>query len=970
MDGAAPDARLKGVIERLAELLPAQGPIGIFIHHNTLHAFESQDFEQAVVSAGEKLSCEPFLPEEEYRREFQSGRILEQDLRWALGDELGPDAARAVFDDLTRLELRIRIARYGIPKAAGASLAWLLQETPVLRRFREDIPNDARQALRNGSSARDLWRACLAAARKTPAAPFVPPAPPARHRDLLLAAAGTDTDAWVNPVLIRLLGAFLDQGLARWSLPEASRGLYACFLHLYANSWASLCGRWAARLPDLIREERRLGLSPSASLERSLEVLGVGGEEAAGFLEATALALRGWAGMIRQLEERPDRVPARSRPAAVMEYLAVRLLLERAALSYAASRLPGFGATLSELRAHLRGLLEPPPLASDEERAWQIFHAAQLCGLTAARIGGLSAAQAAALEAELAGFDETSRRRVLQSAYDRHLRGRLCDALSARVPAPTPSPAAYQAIFCLDEREESFRRHLEETAPDCETFGAAGFFGVAMYYQGATDAHPRPLCPIAVKPRHYVGEMKIDPSAALARWRRVRRRQSGRLGQLLHRFNGTFLGGYLITTVAGPLSILPLVLRVVFPGLARRWSLALPFSKTPATRLLLDRRPEAPPIGAHYGYTKEEMAAIVGNLLRGAAIAGRLAPVVVVAGHGSTSLNNPHESAHDCGACGGGRGGPNARAFAQMANDPAVRALLAQDGLRVPEQTRFIGALRNTCDNSVEFFDLDLLPREHEKRFGRIAADFARTRRKEAHERCRRFENFPLSGGHGAALAHVEERAHDLAQPRPEYGHASNAFCVVGRRSRTRGLFLDRRAFLTSYDPTQDEDGSILESTLAAVTPVVAGISLEYYFSRVDPSGYGCATKLPHNVASLLGVMNGTQSDLRTGLPWQMVEIHEPVRLFLVVECAPERFESVLERLPTVRRLLDGRWIFAACLDPNSRALRLRGTDGYRPWTAQAPLPSVVGDSASWYRGRRDHLPIAEIIPPPEAALP
>ena len=970
MDGAAPDARLKGVIERLAELLPAQGPIGIFIHHNTLHAFESQDFEQAVVSAGEKLSCEPFLPEEEYRREFQSGRILEQDLRWALGDELGPDAARAVFDDLTRLELRIRIARYGIPKAAGASLAWLLQETPVLRRFREDIPNDARQALRNGSSARDLWRACLAAARKTPAAPFVPPAPPARHRDLLLAAAGTDTDAWVNPVLIRLLGAFLDQGLARWSLPEASRGLYACFLHLYANSWASLCGRWAARLPDLIREERRLGLSPSASLERSLEVLGVGGEEAAGFLEATALALRGWAGMIRQLEERPDRVPARSRPAAVMEYLAVRLLLERAALSYAASRLPGFGATLSELRAHLRGLLEPPPLASDEERAWQIFHAAQLCGLTAARIGGLSAAQAAALEAELAGFDETSRRRVLQSAYDRHLRGRLCDALSARVPAPTPSPAAYQAIFCLDEREESFRRHLEETAPDCETFGAAGFFGVAMYYQGATDAHPRPLCPIAVKPRHYVGEMKIDPSAALARWRRVRRRQSGRLGQLLHRFNGTFLGGYLITTVAGPLSILPLVLRVVFPGLARRWSLALPFSKTPATRLLLDRRPEAPPIGAHYGYTKEEMAAIVGNLLRGAAIAGRLAPVVVVAGHGSTSLNNPHESAHDCGACGGGRGGPNARAFAQMANDPAVRALLAQDGLRVPEQTRFIGALRNTCDNSVEFFDLDLLPREHEKRFGRIAADFARTRRKEAHERCRRFENFPLSGGHGAALAHVEERAHDLAQPRPEYGHASNAFCVVGRRSRTRGLFLDRRAFLTSYDPTQDEDGSILESTLAAVTPVVAGISLEYYFSRVDPSGFGCATKLPHNVASLLGVMNGTQSDLRTGLPWQMVEIHEPVRLFLVVECAPERFESVLERLPTVRRLLDGRWIFAACLDPNSRALRLRGTDGYRPWTAQAPLPSVVGDSASWYRGRRDHLPIAEIIPPPEAALP
>ena len=102
--------------------------------------------------------------------------------------------------------------------------------------------------------------------------------------------------------------------------------------------------------------------------------------------------------------------------------------------------------------------------------------------------------------------------------------------------------------------------------------------------------------------------------------------------------------------------------------------------------------------------------------------------------------------------------------------------------------------------------------------------------------------------------------------------------------TRTRGLFLDRRAFLVSYDPTRDQDGAILARIMAAVVPVVAGISLEYYFSYVDPTGYGCGTKLPHNVTSLLGVMDGAQSDLRTGLPWQMVEIHEPTRLAMVVE--------------------------------------------------------------------------------------
>ena len=108
---------------------------------------------------------------------------------------------------------------------------------------------------------------------------------------------------------------------------------------------------------------------------------------------------------------------------------------------------------------------------------------------------------------------------------------------------------------------------------------------------------------------------------------------------------------------------------------------------------------------------------------------------------------------------------------------------------------------------------------------------------------------------------------------------------------------------------------------MAAVVPVVAGISLEYYFSYVDPTGYGCGTKLPHNVTSLLGVMDGAQSDLRTGLPWQMVEIHEPTRLAIVVEAPPERVSRVLQDDPAIEQLVRNRWIWIACLDPDSGAL-------------------------------------------------
>src|SRR5690606_38652344 len=143
------------------------------------------------------------------------------------------------------------------------------------------------------------------------------------------------------------------------------------------------------------------------------------------YLAATALALRGWAGMVRQIEERPDRVPTHPVPATLAEFMAIRLLLERAALEHACATNPLLAGPVSELRQRL-----PAPSAaqtSESERAWPLFHVAQLCGLDAAALSNLPASQLGVLAAELSEFDELSRRRVLHLAYERRFRHRIYD---------------------------------------------------------------------------------------------------------------------------------------------------------------------------------------------------------------------------------------------------------------------------------------------------------------------------------------------------------------------------------------------------------------------------------------------------------------------------------------------------------------------------------------------------------------
>ena len=296
-----------------------------------------------------------------------------------------------------------------------------------------------------------------------------------------------------------------------------------------------------------------------------------------------------------------------------------------------------------------------------------------------------------------------------------------------------------------------------------------------------------------------------------------------------------------------------------------------------------------------------------------------------------------------------------------MANRPETREALGQRGIEIPDDVWFVGGYHDSCSDDVELYDLDAFPPTHQIDLERVRGSLDKARARNAHERARRFERRPTNASPAVALRHVEGRSEHLAEPRPEYGHCTNAFCVIGRRSLTHGLFLDRRAFLASYDVNQDPDDQSLAQVLAAVVPVCAGISLEYYFSFVDNDRYGCGTKLPHNVTGLVGVMDGHASDLRTGLPWQMVEIHEPVRVLFVVETTPERLTKVVAANAALEELVNNRWVRFATIDPASGQVHVRRNSGFEEFDGPVERLPVAFSSPDWYQGKLEHLPMCWI---------
>ncbi|MDB5344855.1 MAG: hypothetical protein JWP89_3232 [Schlesneria sp.] len=1018
--GEAVLSKLKVMVEKAGTLLPAQGPLSGFAFLNPLQGLEDLPFEEGMMKGSRLFGCRPYLPEDIYRDRLASGRIVLDDLCAVLQAELGESAATPVMPVGTRFDVRLAMLQYPLRTAPREELRWFIAETNALARFSDETPVTVRKwflestrhwvmreilsrgvedPANEGSSVQPavnelvsnlverfsensietwddstwetftlqlLWHVCRRGVERVEIRSTTTSAQ-ARHRDLLLEVTGEDSDLLVHPILIRFCASFTDQGISDWAMPDRDQGFFRSFCTLY-QTHAALPARWMRPLARELAGLRSAQTTPLESIRQSLDDLGVPEEEWGDFIEMITVSLRGWAGILWQMEVREDRVPRPTPRGSLIEFVAVRLLLERTALRYLAKNqsLP-IGDTLADLRTILHDRASLRATSSIEQRTFFVFQLAQVMGWSPRELDAMSSRAWAELIGEVESFPPLARRRAFQLAFEHRLVVKALDAISVKNQRP-PEPAVptrFQSVFCIDAREESFRRHLEEQSPAIETFGAAGFFGVAMYFRGIADAHYAAQCPIVIRPQRWVVEDMVYPFEQTHQFRARSRRALGIAIHQIHLDSRSFAPGAVLSAGLGTLASIPLVMRVLFPKFTARIRRTFGSIVAPPlmTRLRLERKlPAAGPNPGEVGYTIEEMADLGERMLRDIGLTSSFARLVFFLGHGSSCQNNPHKSTYDCGACTGNPGGPNGRALAAMLNNPKVRSILVSHGLPLTEETIFVGGLHNTCEDTITFYDLDQLPKSHFDDFAAARSAFDTACRRNSHERCRRFFSAALDLTPDEAHQHVKDRSEDLAQTRPEFGNASNALCIVGRRSRSKGLFLDRRSFMQSYDPTEDDaDHTILARILGAVIPVCSGINMQYYLSAIDSPGWGCGTKLPHNITSLLGVMDGAESDLRCGLPSQSVEIHEPVRLLFILETTPEGILSIMQRNPTIGRILGNGWAQLAVLDPNSDQIQVYRNGQFSPYQPTVTELKKASSSIDWYRGWRDHLSFAEI---------
>ncbi|WP_298116054.1 YbcC family protein [Flavobacterium sp.] len=661
-------------------------------------------------------------------------------------------------------------------------------------------------------------------------------------------------DKSTHGILFRILCSYLDQGISVWPFPIHEDGFLASIRELNNNGLFSVFS--TSRAKKLLKE--------NASISQLLQILVGDSLYFENYLFDQQFSHPGWSGMIATLESNPNSL-LDERKITLKELITFELLLEVDALD------KKFNENWE------------PLISKVSFETYDLFSKSEYSEY----------------------FDVLS---IWQEAFEWSFYNQVLTGLQHKKDENkigiTP---AFQALFCMDDRECSFRRHIEALEPNARTFGTAAFFNFEFFYQPINGKFFTKLCPAPVTPKFLIKELP----------RKKKRAKDFHYNKKSH----SLFFGWLISQTLGYASAFKLFLNIFKPSMSPATSSSFKHLNKKSQLVIENTNPNDVIDGLQVGFSIEEMANRVEGILKSIGLVENFAPIVYVVGHGSTSVNNTHFAGYDCGACSGRPSSVNAKVLSYAANHKKVREILVARGIFIPTETQFLPALHDTTRDEIVFYDEQLLSEHNNFLHKENSKIFIKALANNAIERSRRFDTINSSESISKVHEKIKNRSVSLFEPRPELNHATNAICIVGRRNVSDHLFLDRRSFMNSFDYKVDPKGDYLAGILNAVAPVGGGINLEYYFSRVDNHKLGAGSKLPHNVMGLIGVANGIDGDLRPGLPSQMIELHDPLRLLIIVEHFPDIVKYAITKAPSTYEWFVNNWVNLVALHPESKEL-------------------------------------------------
>jgi hypothetical protein len=703
-----------------------------------------------------------------------------------------------------------------------------------------------------------------------------------------------DLDSLVHPILFRIICSYLDQGISIWNFPVLKKGFLDSIKDIERNSFTSFFRKGRAK---------QLLLKGNTELKDLLTILVGDASMYDRYLFDQQFAHQGWSGMVSVIETSPETLIDQKK-ITLKEFITLELLLEIDALDMQFGE--GNWSPLAD-----RVMIKPPPLFAPVGRT--------------------------ELDEILSIWQEA----LEWSHYDEVIKGlQLLNNQTKEV-----NNKSFHALFCIDDRECSFRRHIENADSNCETFGTPGFFNVEFFFQPENGRYYTKLCPAPTTPKYLIRELGKSG----------KRKSDAYFTKQTH----SLLGGFLISQTLGFWSAFKLIGNLFKPSMSPSVASSFNHMNKASKLTILNKHLSDRENNLQVGFTIEEMADRIETLLRSIGLIKNFAPIVYVIGHGASSVNNPFYTTMDCGACSCRPGSVNARVCCYMANHLEVRLRLKERGIDIPADTQFVGGLHDTTSDELVFFDEDALSIINSEAHNKNIEVFAKACCNNAKERSRRFESIDTKLSAEKIHAKIKKRGFSIFEPRPELDHANNSLTIIGRRNLTKGLFLDRRAFMNSYDYNTDLKGEYLKHIMDPIAPVCGGINLSYYFSRVDNQKLGAGSKLPHNVMGLFGVANGADGDLRPGLPRQMIETHDPLRQLILVEHYPEIVLEIVRQLSNYD-WYKNYWMHLIAIHPESKEIVVFKNEQfvpYKPITESIPkvedIMTIIENS-----GSQENIPV------------